>query len=442
MKRLSLLIAFVTCIVIGAEAQKKVYDESLDAMQQIKEATELAQKTGRYVLCQVGGNWCPWCLRFADFAKNDSVIAPLIEENFVYIHVNYSKGNKNEKAMRFLGNPGRFGYPAFVVLNREGQPIHIQESASLEEGKGYSRQQVEKFLRLWNRKAVEAEATLVEEAYQKQDTAKLYQFFDHWAEDITSNENDTTNYEWLNERVAEAHKVFAAFYQPLQLEKIGFRSLQYQDYPYFIVQNELYKISVADTLPFKPDELEAYYTERIRQTYSDDSIRQKKLEYLQSEINLGRMSLVFDDDGFFYTPWRQINTTEIESLRNREFRPRVSFPNKKIVYLTDKYKKLLDDFLGDQHVDLGTESIMQVAYAKDESRQRMEFLMKAAKIFYGHWGGYWQYETYPEATSIIFDREMQRAVVFFRCVYEGGEVYLEKKDGEWTIFSGRLTWIE
>ena len=40
------------------------------------------------------------------------------------------------------------------------------------------------------------------------------------------------------------------------------------------------------------------------------------------------------------------------------------------------------------------------------------------------------------------DREMQRAVVFFRCVYEGGEVYLEKKDGEWTIFSGRLTWIE
>jgi len=438
MKRLVLLLAF-TAIAFVCQAQVNVYDEGLDAMQQIKDATALAQKTNRYVLCQVGGNWCPWCLRFADFAKKDSVIAPLIEQNFVYIHVNYSKGNKNEKAMRFLGNPGRFGYPAFVVLNREGKPIHIQESESLEEGKGYSRQRVEKFLRLWNRKTVEAEATLLEEAYQKQDTTKLYEFFDHWTEDITPNESDTTPYEWQNKRIAEAHKVFAAFYQPLQLEKIGCRPLQYQEYPYFIVQNELYKISVADTLPFKPDELEAYYTERIRQTYSDDSTRQKMLAYLQREINLGHMSLVFDDD-WFYQPWGKINTDEI--VRDIKFRPRVSFPNKKIVYLTDEYKKLLDDFLGDQHVDLGTENIMQVAYAKDESRHRMEFLMKAAKIFYGHWGGYWQYETYPEANSIIFDREMQRAVVYFRCVYEGGEVYLEKKDGKWTIFSGQLTWME
>lgn len=144
-------------VAFGVSAQEKVYDESLDAMQQIKEATELAQKTDRYVLCQVGGNWCPWCLRFAEFAVNDSVIAPLIEENYVYIHVNYSKGNKNLEAMRFLGNPGRFGYPVFVVLNKKGIPIHIQESESLEEGKGYSRQRVEKFLRLWNQKAVEAE---------------------------------------------------------------------------------------------------------------------------------------------------------------------------------------------------------------------------------------------------------------------------------------------
>ena len=56
--------------------------------------------------------------------------------------------------MRFLGNPGRFGYPAFVVLNREGQPIHIQESASLEEGKGYNRKKVVNFLSLWTKESV------------------------------------------------------------------------------------------------------------------------------------------------------------------------------------------------------------------------------------------------------------------------------------------------
>ena len=425
-------------IAFCGQAQEKVYDESLDAMQQIKEATALAQKSGRYVLCQVGGNWCPWCLRFADFAKKDSVIAPLIEENFVYIHVNYSKGNKNLKAMRFLGNPGRFGYPVFVVLDNEGKPIHIQESESLEEGKGYSRKKVEKFLRLWNRKAVEAEAALLEEAYQKQSKEQLYEFFDHGSEDISSNESKTSN-RW----VAEAHKIFAAFYQPLQLERIGCGGnelgVSYQEYPYFIVQSKLSRIYKADTLPFKPDEMEAYYTDRINKTYPDDSTRKSWINYLKRELEIGRMSLSFDE-GWLFNTWEKIPTEVMDA--NIDFRPSVSFPGKKVVYLTDDYKKLLDNFLDNQHVDLGTESIMQTAYAKDESRKRMDFIQQAAQIFYGHWGGYWQYETYPEAYRIIIDANMQRAIVYFRFVYEGGEVFLEKQNGEWTVVSGRLTWIE
>lgn len=157
MKKMILFFALVMGMSAGVRSQEKVYDEGLDAMKQIQEAVVLAQETGRYVMCQVGGNWCPWCLRFADFAAKDSVIAPLMEEDYVYIHVNYSKENKNLEAMKYLGNPGRFGYPAFVVLNEEGEPIHIQESESLEEGKGYSRKRVERFLRLWNKEAVEAE---------------------------------------------------------------------------------------------------------------------------------------------------------------------------------------------------------------------------------------------------------------------------------------------
>ncbi len=155
MKKLYLIIAMLTCI--GAQAQVKVYDEDIDAMEQIQQAVEEARASGRYVMCQVGGNWCPWCLRFAEFATKDSVIAPLMKEHYVYIHVNYSKQNKNLEAMRFLGNPGRFGYPVFVVLNEKGQPIHIQESESLEEGKGYSRNRVGKFLRLWSSVAVKAD---------------------------------------------------------------------------------------------------------------------------------------------------------------------------------------------------------------------------------------------------------------------------------------------
>lgn len=157
MKQTITLLLLMACATLGLQAQNKVYDESIDAMAQIKAATALAKESGRHVLCQVGGDWCPWCVRFAHFAATDSVVAPLIKENYVYIHVNYSKGNKNFEAMKYLGNPGRFGYPVFVVLDGDGTPLHIQESESLEEGKGYSRKRVEKFLRLWNKAAVEAE---------------------------------------------------------------------------------------------------------------------------------------------------------------------------------------------------------------------------------------------------------------------------------------------
>ena len=158
MKKLFLFLALTMGLTYGMQAQvEKVYNEKIDAMEQIQQAVEEARASGRYVMCQVGGNWCPWCLRFAEFATKDDVISALMEENYVYIHVNYSKANKNLDAMKYLGNPGRFGYPVFVVLNDEGVPIHIQESESLEEGKGYSQKKVEKFLRLWSKKAVESD---------------------------------------------------------------------------------------------------------------------------------------------------------------------------------------------------------------------------------------------------------------------------------------------
>ena len=282
-----------------------------------------------------------------------------------------------------------------------------------------------------------SQATLLKKAYKQNSTSLLYQFFDNWSNDVSSNENETKS-KW----VAEAHKVFAAFYQPLQLEKIGCRSEDkdlYEDMPYFIVQSTLDEICVTDTIPISPDELEAYYTNRINQIYSEDSIRKKQLDMLRRFKERGELSPKFDFKYYGFSGGK-IPTTKVDSTVS--FRPPVNTPDKKIVYLTTEYKQLLDNFLGNSHVGFAKESIMQVASSKGESQKRMDFFNTAARIFYGHWGGYWQYETYPKATSIVIDSQMQRAVVFFRFVYEGGEVILEKQNGEWTIVSGKLTWME
>jgi thioredoxin-related protein len=134
---------------------EKPYDEKINAMEQIDKALEQIRGTHRLLICQVGGNWCPWCLKFNKFINEDKEISQFVADNFVYIHVNTSKANKNYEAMKRLGNPGRFGYPALVVLNEEGRVLHIQNSAYLEDGQSYDRKKVLAFFQNWTREAID-----------------------------------------------------------------------------------------------------------------------------------------------------------------------------------------------------------------------------------------------------------------------------------------------
>lgn len=60
---------------------KKVYNESIDPMAQIDEALAKAKKNGKFVICQVGGNWCPWCLKFADFVEKNAAVNKMVNDH-------------------------------------------------------------------------------------------------------------------------------------------------------------------------------------------------------------------------------------------------------------------------------------------------------------------------------------------------------------------------
>jgi len=164
MKRIITITLFLALIAVGsAEAQlKKVYNDNIDPMEQIDNALSQAKQQGKFVICQVGGNWCPWCLRFADFITTDKEISKIIDDNFVYIHVSYNPhqaGNKTSKdkaavMLKRLGSPARFGFPVLVVLNHEGTVLHIQDSGYLELDKSYDKNKVLRFFNNWTPKAV------------------------------------------------------------------------------------------------------------------------------------------------------------------------------------------------------------------------------------------------------------------------------------------------
>lgn len=160
MKRI-LSIVLIALAAVTADAQsnlKKVYDETADPMEQISKAVKDVSKDGRFVICQVGGNWCRWCLMFAEFITTDEDIKALIDKNFEYIHVNYNpRKPKDETAIKMLerlGNPERFGFPVLVVLDSKGNVIHTQDSSFLEEGNGYNKDKVMRFFSNWTPEAV------------------------------------------------------------------------------------------------------------------------------------------------------------------------------------------------------------------------------------------------------------------------------------------------
>lgn len=137
-----------------AQETKKLYDPSLDGMKQIKNAVAEAGKANKHVLIQYGGNWCPWCIRFHEFCKSDTSIMKIISEDYIPVNLNYDPSNKNLPSNEYLGNPVRFGFPVFIILDGKGKVLHIQDSGLLEEGKGYSKEKVLGFFKNWTAKAL------------------------------------------------------------------------------------------------------------------------------------------------------------------------------------------------------------------------------------------------------------------------------------------------
>lgn len=93
MKKSFIIAVLMTVAVTIANAQgalKKVYNENINPMEQIDKALAKAKADNKYVVCQVGGNWCPWCLRFADFVETNTAVNKTVNDNFELIHVNYN----------------------------------------------------------------------------------------------------------------------------------------------------------------------------------------------------------------------------------------------------------------------------------------------------------------------------------------------------------------
>jgi thioredoxin-related protein len=146
---LTLIIGLLS-LSLSAQQAVKIYNPEADAKAEVAAAVAKAATEGKHVFLQIGGNWCPWCLRFHKMVAEDVKLDSLVKANYEVVKVNFSKENDNHQLLASLGYPQRFGFPVFVILDEKGNVIHTQDSGYLELDKGYNREKVERFFQMWS----------------------------------------------------------------------------------------------------------------------------------------------------------------------------------------------------------------------------------------------------------------------------------------------------
>jgi thioredoxin-related protein len=156
----ALILLTVSALVLHRALKKRerahLYNPAADAKTEIAEAVKQASKEHKHVMLQIGGNWCKWCLRFNDLVTGDPALDKYLHDNYILVHVNYSRENTNNVVLATLGYPQRLGFPAFVILDDKGNRLHSQNSGGLGDGSGYSSKKVLEFFKDWSPEALDA----------------------------------------------------------------------------------------------------------------------------------------------------------------------------------------------------------------------------------------------------------------------------------------------
>ena len=100
------------------------------------------------ILLDFGGDWCGDC-QVLDIYFHDATNRPILEANFVLVHVNIGHMDANVEIAEKYGIPLRKGVPALAVLDEKGALLYSQKSGEFEDMRNMESAAVTKFLLQW-----------------------------------------------------------------------------------------------------------------------------------------------------------------------------------------------------------------------------------------------------------------------------------------------------
>jgi thiol-disulfide isomerase/thioredoxin len=151
--RLALLAAGATLIaIVGmSAADSPLYDEKADAHTQIDAAIAEASRSGRNIVLDFGANWCGDC-HALDAHMHQPDLAPLIDRDYVVVHVDVGRFNKNLDLAKKYNVPLHKGIPALAILDSHGNLLFSQSQGEFEDARHLGHDSFTQFFEKWKPK--------------------------------------------------------------------------------------------------------------------------------------------------------------------------------------------------------------------------------------------------------------------------------------------------
>jgi len=152
------LIAVLLLTVVSAAQFKRVplqapanpnpqlYRADANAVQDIRRALAAAGKQHKNVLLDFGGNWCIDC-HILENAFHQPRIAPLLNDNYIVVHVDVGKYDKNLDLAKKYHVDLQKGVPSLAVLDALGKVLFA--TGDFERARMMSEDDVIQFLYKW-----------------------------------------------------------------------------------------------------------------------------------------------------------------------------------------------------------------------------------------------------------------------------------------------------
>jgi len=129
-----------------AQPNPHLYKADANAVQDIRQALAAAGKQHKNVLLDFGGNWCLDC-HVLDNAFHQPRIAPLLNNNYVLVHVDVGRYEKNLDLAKKYHVDLEKGVPSLAVLDARGNVLYA--TRDFERARVMSEEDVIQFLDKW-----------------------------------------------------------------------------------------------------------------------------------------------------------------------------------------------------------------------------------------------------------------------------------------------------